>query len=251
MHSGERSPIKHVFYIIKENRTYDQVFGDLPQGNGDPTLVAVRTRRHAESPRAGRAVRAARQLLRSRRSVRARASLGPAGVSEHVGAQVRQRAQQPEPDAARPDRRHLRQREGAWTDGAGVRRARRQHDHAGQRDLDRHLQRLEERHQQRQHRRAGDHRRPARRLSSEVSGRRGPRARSIPGGHLPQGVRGVREEREPAQPVVLLLLRRSHGGDEPRIPDSARDGCGQRPGARPDRRGDLARAATGRSLRSS
>ena len=39
MHPGQRSPIKHVFYIIKENRTYDQVFGDLPQGNGDPTLV--------------------------------------------------------------------------------------------------------------------------------------------------------------------------------------------------------------------
>ena len=37
--TGERSPIKHVFYIIKENRTYDQVFGALPQGNGDPTLV--------------------------------------------------------------------------------------------------------------------------------------------------------------------------------------------------------------------
>ncbi|RYX80527.1 hypothetical protein EON83_28270, partial [bacterium] len=31
--------IKHVFYIIKENRTYDQVLGDLPQGNGDPSLV--------------------------------------------------------------------------------------------------------------------------------------------------------------------------------------------------------------------
>ncbi len=30
--------IKHVFYIIKENRTYDQVFGDLPQGNGDSSL---------------------------------------------------------------------------------------------------------------------------------------------------------------------------------------------------------------------
>jgi YVTN family beta-propeller protein len=39
MHRGQGSPIKHVFYVIKENRTYDQVFGDLPQGNGDPTLV--------------------------------------------------------------------------------------------------------------------------------------------------------------------------------------------------------------------
>lgn len=33
------SSIRHVFYVIKENRTYDQVFGDLPQANGDPTLV--------------------------------------------------------------------------------------------------------------------------------------------------------------------------------------------------------------------
>jgi YVTN family beta-propeller protein len=35
---GEKSPIKHVFYIIKENRTYDQVLGDMPQGNGDTSL---------------------------------------------------------------------------------------------------------------------------------------------------------------------------------------------------------------------
>lgn len=35
---GDASPIKHCLYIIKENRTYDQVFGDLPQGNGDPSL---------------------------------------------------------------------------------------------------------------------------------------------------------------------------------------------------------------------
>ena len=35
---GAGSPIKHVIYIIKENRTYDQVLGDLPQGNGDPRL---------------------------------------------------------------------------------------------------------------------------------------------------------------------------------------------------------------------
>ncbi len=35
---GVGSVIKHVVYIIKENRTYDQVFGDLPQGNGDPRI---------------------------------------------------------------------------------------------------------------------------------------------------------------------------------------------------------------------
>jgi YVTN family beta-propeller protein len=35
---GEPSVFKHVVYIIKENRTYDQVLGDMPQGNGDPSL---------------------------------------------------------------------------------------------------------------------------------------------------------------------------------------------------------------------
>ncbi len=36
---GSPSLIKHVIYIIKENRTYDQVLGDLRRGNGDPSLV--------------------------------------------------------------------------------------------------------------------------------------------------------------------------------------------------------------------
>jgi YVTN family beta-propeller protein len=35
---GDPSPIKYVFYIVKENRTYDQVLGDLPIGNGDSSL---------------------------------------------------------------------------------------------------------------------------------------------------------------------------------------------------------------------
>ncbi len=36
---GDSSPIKHVIYVVNENRTYDQVLGDLPQGNGDPSLT--------------------------------------------------------------------------------------------------------------------------------------------------------------------------------------------------------------------
>jgi YVTN family beta-propeller protein len=36
--AGDPSVFEHVVYIIKENRTYDQVFGDLPEGNGDPDL---------------------------------------------------------------------------------------------------------------------------------------------------------------------------------------------------------------------
>lgn len=35
---GETSPIKHVIYVIKENRTYDQILGDMKEGNGDPNL---------------------------------------------------------------------------------------------------------------------------------------------------------------------------------------------------------------------
>jgi len=38
MKVGSASPIKYVFYILKENRTYDQVFGDMPEGNGDTSL---------------------------------------------------------------------------------------------------------------------------------------------------------------------------------------------------------------------
>ena len=36
---GDTSPIKYVFYVIKENRTYDQILGDMPEGNGDKNLV--------------------------------------------------------------------------------------------------------------------------------------------------------------------------------------------------------------------
>jgi YVTN family beta-propeller protein len=36
---GDKSPITHIIYIIKENRTFDQVFGDIPGANGDSSLV--------------------------------------------------------------------------------------------------------------------------------------------------------------------------------------------------------------------
>ena len=39
MKVGDPSPIKYVFYIVKENRTYDQVLGDVKEGNGDTSLV--------------------------------------------------------------------------------------------------------------------------------------------------------------------------------------------------------------------
>ena len=36
---GDSSPIRHVLYVIRENRTYDQVLGDDPRGNGDARLA--------------------------------------------------------------------------------------------------------------------------------------------------------------------------------------------------------------------
>jgi len=38
MRIGDPSPVKYIFYIIKENRTYDQVLGDMKEGNGDTSL---------------------------------------------------------------------------------------------------------------------------------------------------------------------------------------------------------------------
>ena len=50
-------PFKHVVYIIKENRTYDQVLGDMKEGDGDPSLVffgqAISPNHHALALRFG------------------------------------------------------------------------------------------------------------------------------------------------------------------------------------------------------
>ena len=37
--AGGKNPIRHIIYILKENRTYDQILGDLPVGDGDPSLT--------------------------------------------------------------------------------------------------------------------------------------------------------------------------------------------------------------------
>jgi DNA-binding beta-propeller fold protein YncE len=40
---GGKNPIRHIIYILKENRTYDQILGDLPVGNGDRSLTMYGT----------------------------------------------------------------------------------------------------------------------------------------------------------------------------------------------------------------
>ena len=56
-------PITHVIYIIKENRTYDQVLGDLPIGDGDAETRVVRQRRDAQRSRDCAALRRVRSNL--------------------------------------------------------------------------------------------------------------------------------------------------------------------------------------------
>ncbi|HYM59392.1 MAG TPA: beta-propeller fold lactonase family protein [Thermoanaerobaculia bacterium] len=55
--SGRYPPFRHVIYIIKENRTYDQVFGDMAAGDGDPSLLffgrAISPNHHALADRFG------------------------------------------------------------------------------------------------------------------------------------------------------------------------------------------------------
>ena len=41
--AGGKNPIRHVIYVLKENRTYDQILGDLPVGNGDKSLTMYGT----------------------------------------------------------------------------------------------------------------------------------------------------------------------------------------------------------------
>ena len=67
--------IRHVIYVIKENRTYDQVLGNLGKGDGDPSADAVQRRLGAQPPRARPPLHAVRQLLRRRRRVRRRHQL--------------------------------------------------------------------------------------------------------------------------------------------------------------------------------
>jgi len=62
--TGENK-IRHVIYIIKENRTYDQVFGDLAEANGDPTITMY-GEGITPNQQACASVRHPRQLLRQR-----------------------------------------------------------------------------------------------------------------------------------------------------------------------------------------
>ena len=88
---GDPSTIKHVFLLVKENRTYDQVYGDMARGQRRPEPGAVRREGHAEPARAGQAVRPLRQRLRRRHELRRGPQLADAGRQPRVHRVVRGR----------------------------------------------------------------------------------------------------------------------------------------------------------------
>ena len=75
------SPLRYVIYVVKENRTYDEVFGDMPEGNGDPSLCLFPEKIDAQPPPPRPAVRPPRQLLRERGDQRERARMEHGGYS--------------------------------------------------------------------------------------------------------------------------------------------------------------------------
>ncbi len=83
-HLGGHSPIKHVFVIVKENRTYDQDLGDLGEGNGDPELAQFGAEGDPQPARVGEALRRPRQLLRRGDAVGGRAQLDRPGRGQRL-----------------------------------------------------------------------------------------------------------------------------------------------------------------------
>ncbi len=70
------NPIRHVIYILKENRTYDQVLGDLKVGNGDSSLTMYGADVTPNQHKLAVAVRGVGQFLRQRRSLWAMGTIG-------------------------------------------------------------------------------------------------------------------------------------------------------------------------------
>ena len=76
--------IQHVFLIVKENRTYDQVFGDMPKGNGDPKLAIYGKETTPNHHALGGQIRAARQLLHGWGDQLRRSPVANAGVRQRL-----------------------------------------------------------------------------------------------------------------------------------------------------------------------
>ncbi len=248
---GDASPIRHVFYVIRENRTYDQVLGDMEQGNGDREPGDLRRGRDAERARAGPRVRPLRQLLRRRRGQLRR----PRVLDRRLRHRRRREAVA---DQLRAARRRVSQR-GRLRRSQSVRQPLRAERRlslglrdAGrdQRPQLRRVRRLDV-HRRRHAPRRGDRARPQGQGPSHVSALRSVDPRRQTDRRLARGVPPVRGQR-PAAPAERHPPRqRPHLRHAAGRPDAAFDGGRERRCARPAGRGDQPQHATGRPRRSS
>ncbi len=245
---GDPSPIKHVFYVIRENRSYDQVLGDLRRGNGDPTLTLfgedVTPNAHA----------LAREFVAfDNFYVDAEVSYdGHAFSTAATPATSSRSSGRPTTPAA--------VRRTSSEGGGAMRNAYGNVARAGERL---HLGR----------RARGRGRASAATASSSYPNKAHQNVAQVPGLQgkidadyppfnldIPDQTRAdawlkefarARAEGRGAGALDHPPRQRPHGRDAARVADAARDGRRQRPRARPDRRGDLRRARSGRSRRSS
>ncbi len=73
--AGNKNPIRHIIYVLKENRTYDQILRRSARRRRRPVAHYVWQRHHAQRAQTRPPIRSARQLLRQRRSFRRRPHL--------------------------------------------------------------------------------------------------------------------------------------------------------------------------------
>ena len=251
---GEPSVFKHVVYIIKENRTYDQVLGDMKEGNGDPSLCIFGERDHAQPAQAGPPVRAARQHLLLRHPQRRRPPVGRHRLRHRLHGTLLRRvpAQLPGWHGRRRHRRaglfargiHLGQRHRARQDAARLRRIRHHRGaleglrEKGRPRVPRLLPRL---HQP--NRRNRDPQPARHRVAAAVSGDEHGRLGHEHSGCLPRravhrGAEAIRGSGADFPNLSIICLPNDHtSGTKARLPHARRPGGRQRPRPRPDRRG--------------
>ena len=264
---GEPSVFKHVVYIIKENRTYDQVLGDIPQGNGDPSLCIFGERitpnqhklardfvlldntycsgilsadghqwsdtRHHHGLH-GEIVRRFPAQLSRRHGGRRRGRAGVFARRVHLGQRAR----------ARQESAHLRRvcRDGKAMDGS---------EPQGRDQVPRSLEGFHQRRGRHPHLEPADDRihppvplHQHRGLGHEHPGR-------VPRAAVHQGTARVREGRQPAELHRHLPAQRSHQRHQARRADARRAGGGQRSRVWANRRGLEPRVRFGRKRASS
>ena len=253
---GGPSPIKHVFYIIRENRTYDQILGDLERA------TAIRT--SACSARMSRPtrMRIAREFVMLD-NFYVDAEVSYDGHAYSTGAYATDFVEKIWPtNYGSRGARYLSEGGGKMRNAYGNVTAPlngyiwdacnpRRRQRAQLRRVRPARPRARGREGQRRGRGGGDGARPQGQRAPELHAVRPDDPRQQARGRLARGVQAVRAVRRAPAPEHHPARQRPHRRHPGRLPDAARDGRRERRRARPGRRGDQPRAGSGRNRRSS